>query len=97
VHAGLATETEPYRRGQLLLWGAYASDDPALARRWLHELEQISGPAVDELRQQASRLFHDATTGARRATTRRMSSRLLRRRSRDTRRVHANLVLVDAY
>ena len=97
VHAGLATETEAYRRGQLLLWGAYASDDPALARRWLGELHQLSGHGVDELQRQASRLFHDGTTGRARATTRSMSSRLLRRRSAHRRRIHANLVLVDAY
>jgi tetratricopeptide repeat protein len=97
VHAGLATESEPYRRGQLLLWGAYASDDPALTRRWLGELHQLSGHGVDELQRQASRLFHDGTTGRRRATTRSISSRLLGRRSPDRRRIHANLVLVDAY
>lgn len=96
VHAGLATETEVYRRGQLLLWGAYATDDAALARRWLHELHQLTGFGVGELQQHANRLFHDATTGPRRATTRRKPSRLLARRSRDTRRVHANLLLVDA-
>jgi hypothetical protein len=43
VHAGLATETEPYRRGQLLLWGARAarSQDRALAKRWTDELAQL--------------------------------------------------------
>jgi len=96
VHAGLATETEAYRRGQLLLWGAYATDDPTLERRWLAELDQLAGPGVEELQRRASRLFHGATSGARRATTRSMSSRLLTPRSRYRRRVYANLVLVDA-
>jgi hypothetical protein len=52
VHAGLALETEPYRRGQLLLWGARAAHelDPALARRWRDELGRLSGEGVDELR-----------------------------------------------
>ena len=57
VHAGLATETEPYRRGQLLLWGARAAHeaDPALARRWRDELARLSGEGVDELRAHARR------------------------------------------
>ncbi|MBA3394320.1 MAG: hypothetical protein H0T89_16865 [Deltaproteobacteria bacterium] len=57
VHAGLATETEPYRRGQLLLWGARAAQriDPALANRWRDELSRLSGEGVDELRTQARR------------------------------------------
>lgn len=44
VHAGLAREDEPYRRAQLLLWGARAArrDDPALARRWTDELARSS-------------------------------------------------------
>ena len=43
VHAGLATETEPYRRGQLLLWGARAArrQDRALAARWTDELDRL--------------------------------------------------------
>ncbi|HEY6038445.1 MAG TPA: C45 family autoproteolytic acyltransferase/hydrolase [Kofleriaceae bacterium] len=43
VHAGLATETEPYRRGQLLLWGARAAQtqDRALAARWTDELARL--------------------------------------------------------
>jgi hypothetical protein len=43
VHAGLATETEPYRRGQLLLWGARAArtQDRALAARWSEELSDL--------------------------------------------------------
>ena len=57
VHAGLATETEPYRRGQLLLWGARAAQtlDPALARRWRDELSRLSGEGVDELRAAAKK------------------------------------------
>ena len=52
IHAGLATETEPYRRGQLLLWGSRASShlDPVLSRRWNDELGRLSGDGVDELR-----------------------------------------------
>ncbi len=49
VHAGLARETETYRRGQLLLWGSRAAAklDPPLARRWLDELSRLRG--VDDL------------------------------------------------
>ncbi|MDB4962756.1 MAG: hypothetical protein JWP01_2755 [Myxococcales bacterium] len=52
VHAGLALETEPYRRGQLLLWGARAATriDPAQARRWRDELGRLTGEGLDELR-----------------------------------------------
>lgn len=57
VHAGLATETDPYRRGQLLVWGARAAQasDPALARRWRDDLARLSGDGVDELRLHARR------------------------------------------
>lgn len=57
VHAGLAHETEPYRRGQLLRWGARAADrrDVALARPWRDELATLGGEGVDELRAQARR------------------------------------------
>lgn len=60
VRAGLATETEPYRRGQLLLWGARAAEptEPVLARRWRDELAQLSGAGLDELRA-AARKKHD--------------------------------------
>ena len=56
VHAGLATETEPYRRGQLLLWGARAAKrlDPALARRWTEELDRLG---ISELTIAAKRSF----------------------------------------
>lgn len=56
VHAGLATETESYRRGQLLLWGTRAARavDPQLATKWGDELAHLSGPHVEEL-QAASR------------------------------------------
>lgn len=52
VEAGLATETEPYRRGQLLLWGARAAErsDRALARRWRDELSRLPGADLEELR-----------------------------------------------
>jgi hypothetical protein len=52
VRAGLAIETEPYRRGQLLLWGARAArgQDAALAARWREDLAELSGPHVDELK-----------------------------------------------
>nr|MDQ3367194.1 hypothetical protein [Myxococcota bacterium] len=57
VHAGLATETDPYRRGQLLRWGAHAArrGDPGLARRWSLELDGLTGEGLDELRAQARR------------------------------------------
>jgi hypothetical protein len=59
VQAGLARETESYRRGQLLLWGARAAQtiDPAQAQRWTDELAQLSGPHVDELKAAARRKF----------------------------------------
>src|SRR5256885_8381566 len=40
THAGLARETDPYRRAQLLLWGSRAARaiDPPMARRWADEL-----------------------------------------------------------
>jgi hypothetical protein len=52
VHAGLALESEPYRRGQLLLWGSRAARkiDPAQARRWRDALGRLSGDGCDELR-----------------------------------------------
>lgn len=52
THAGLAHETEAYRRGQLLAWGARAADrsDPKLAARWRDELARLSGAGLDELR-----------------------------------------------
>lgn len=52
VHAGLALETEPYRRGQLLVWGSRAARalDPAQSRRWSDDLMRLSGDGVDELR-----------------------------------------------
>ena len=55
VHAGLALETEPYRRGQLLLWGSRAARriDPAQARRWDDALAGLTGDHVDELRARA--------------------------------------------
>jgi Acyl-coenzyme A:6-aminopenicillanic acid acyl-transferase len=57
IHAGLAHETEPYRRGQLLLWGirAAARRDEKLSRRWRDELDSLRGEGLDELRTQARR------------------------------------------
>ena len=56
IHAGLATETEPYRRGQLLLWGARAAKklDPSLARRWNDELARLG---IGELTSASKRSF----------------------------------------
>ena len=56
IHAGLATETEPYRRGQLLLWGARAArnQDRALAARWTDELGRLG---IAELAAAAKRPF----------------------------------------
>ncbi len=56
VHAGLAHETEPYRRGQLLLWGSRAAVkiDNALARRWKAALQTLSGVGLDELSARAA-------------------------------------------
>jgi hypothetical protein len=56
VHAGLALETEPYRRGQLLACGARAAkDDPALRQRWLDELDRATCEGASELRRRARR------------------------------------------
>lgn len=59
VHAGLTTETETYRRGQFLLWGARAArkTDPALASRWTDELQRLSGPHVEELKTASKKKF----------------------------------------
>lgn len=60
VHAGLAHESESYRRGQLLVWGARAArrSDPALARRWSDELARLAGDGLDELRARARTRRH---------------------------------------
>ncbi len=52
AHTGLAHESEGYRRGQLLHWGARAAaqSDPARAARWEDELTQLAHPLADELR-----------------------------------------------
>jgi hypothetical protein len=57
VEAGVALETEPYRRGQLLLWGLRAARDvdPARATRWREQLAALTGPHVDELQRAAAR------------------------------------------
>jgi Zn-finger nucleic acid-binding protein len=59
VHAGLATETETYRRGQFLLWGARAArkTDAALADKWTVELLRLSGPHVEELKVAAKKKY----------------------------------------
>jgi len=59
VRAGLPHETESYRRGQLLLWGARAaqSEDPAQAKRWTDELSRLSGPHVKELKVASRRRY----------------------------------------
>ena len=56
VHAGLARETETYRRGQLLLWGARAAAgiDPAQARVWADEVSRLG---VEELAGAMKRSF----------------------------------------
>ena len=56
VDAGLATETDPYRRGQLLLWGSRAADR-AHAPRYRDALLRLDGDGVDEL-QAAARKRH---------------------------------------
>lgn len=53
ARAGLAHETLPYRRGQLLLWGARAAaaaGDRDQARRWRSELAGLGGADLDALR-----------------------------------------------
>ena len=57
VEAGLATEPDPYRRGQLLLWGsriAKRSGDGARATRWGDELARLG---IAELSAAAKRTF----------------------------------------
>jgi hypothetical protein len=50
IRAGLAHETESYRRGQLLLWGIRAAQrDEKLARQWRDELDALRGQGLDEL------------------------------------------------
>jgi len=58
VRAGLALERDPYRRGQLLLWGTRAARrvDPGQALRWRGELDGLAG--VDDLRAEARRRWH---------------------------------------
>ncbi len=48
VEAGLATERDPYRRGQLLLWGSRAADRDRSAR-WREELLRLDGDGLAEL------------------------------------------------
>lgn len=62
IETALGYETEPYRRGQLLLWGARAADqrNPDLARRWRDELAALAGDGVDELRRASERRIRHA-------------------------------------
>jgi hypothetical protein len=57
IHAGLSLERDPYRRAQLLSWGARAAraSDPALALRWLGELDRLPGAELAPLRVSARR------------------------------------------
>jgi hypothetical protein len=59
IEAGLALETDVYRRGQLLLWGVRVArtSDPARAARWSDELTRIDHPLVDELKAAAKRPY----------------------------------------
>ncbi|HEV7559510.1 MAG TPA: C45 family autoproteolytic acyltransferase/hydrolase [Kofleriaceae bacterium] len=59
VDAGLARETEPFRRGQLLLWGSRAAKriNSPRAGQWLEELSTLTGEGIDELRSAATRRF----------------------------------------
>lgn len=74
AQVGLAHETLPYRRGQLLLWGARAAAtiDAALAARWRAELARAPGDELANLRAAAAA---DATRPAR-AFRRRPSANL---------------------
>jgi hypothetical protein len=57
VEAGLGTEVDPYRRGQLLLWGARIArrtGDEARATSWVDEL---AGLGIAELTTAAKRSF----------------------------------------
>jgi hypothetical protein len=53
ARAGLVHETLPYRRAQLLLWGARAAlagRDEATAATWWRELDAVADTDADELR-----------------------------------------------
>ncbi len=57
VEAGLDSETDPYRRGQLLLWGsriAKRTGNEVLATRWVDELARLG---IAELAAAAKRSF----------------------------------------
>jgi hypothetical protein len=57
IDAGLALETDIYRRGQFLLWGMRIArvSDPARAARFSDDLGRLDGPLVDELQAAARR------------------------------------------
>jgi hypothetical protein len=81
ARAGLLRERLPYRRGQLLLWGAraaLATRDPEAAAAFWQELDRLWGPDLDELR---------ARSRADRARPRRWR----------TRRPDAHLFMLDAH
>lgn len=62
IEAGLALETETYRRGQFLLWGIRIArvTEPARAARWSDDLARLDGPLVEELQAAARRPFDRA-------------------------------------
>jgi hypothetical protein len=69
---GLARETLPYRRGQLLLWGAraaIAAGDPTRAATWRGELATLRGDGVPFLQQLAARDEHKPPTAFHRPPT----------------------------
>ncbi len=67
---GVAHETLPYRRGQLLLWGsraALAAGQPERAATWRAELAALCGRAVAALQAEAVRDVAGGVRAARRA------------------------------
>ncbi len=59
VDAGLALETDTYRRGQFLLWGLRVArvSDPSRAARWMDELARLDGPLVEDLKARARKPY----------------------------------------
>lgn len=58
AETGLARETIPYRRGQLLLWGARAATaaaDPTRASRWRTDLAALRGDGIPFLQHLSAR------------------------------------------
>jgi hypothetical protein len=60
IDAGLAIETDTYRRGQLLLWGLRVARtaDPLRATKWGDELSAMQGPLVEELQAAARQPYN---------------------------------------